>query len=71
MTDVTEDRKEHVMRDTILAGVANYIDSGSIVAGAAALAFCATNSDVRRSTNMTCCSTRSACCGLPLPLRHG
>ena len=38
MTDVTEDRKEHVMRDTILAGLANYIDSGSIVAGAAALA---------------------------------
>jgi inositol transporter-like SP family MFS transporter len=32
------DRPEHVMRDTILAGLANYIDSGSIVAGAAALA---------------------------------
>jgi inositol transporter-like SP family MFS transporter len=29
---------EHTLRDTILAGLANYIDSGSIVAGSAALA---------------------------------
>ena len=38
MTDVKADRNDHVMRDTILAGLANYIDSGSIVAGATALA---------------------------------
>jgi inositol transporter-like SP family MFS transporter len=32
------DRREENWRDTILAGLANYIDAGSIVAGAAALA---------------------------------
>ena len=31
-------QNEGVMRDTILAGLANYIDSGSIVSGAVALA---------------------------------
>ena len=38
MTDDATDRQEHVLRDTILAGLANYIDSGSIVSGATALA---------------------------------
>ena len=38
MSNIAADNNDHVMRDTILAGLANYIDSGSIVSGATALA---------------------------------
>ena len=38
MADSNEQVNDHAMRDTILAGLANYIDSGSIVSGATALA---------------------------------
>lgn len=38
MSDNIPATNDHVLRDTILAGLANYIDSGSIVSGSVALA---------------------------------
>ena len=38
MTETVSEREQGVWRNTILAGLASYIDAGSIVAGAAGLA---------------------------------